>query len=174
MSHYLVAIDPGGSGAVAWRGVNGVLQVEYMPETNEEILGLFTRCVDQYGCNLAVMEDVGTYMPGNSGPAAVTFARHCGNLDMALVATFGPRVRLARPQEWMKAMPLTKFDPVPRTLPEAERRKILGHRKQIRKDEIKQHVQKRFPSIKVTLKNADALGILLWAETTEGIHGQGE
>lgn len=166
-----MAIDPGGSGAVAWRGVNRILYVEKMPDTPEGILALFTKCVDQHGCNLAVMEDVGTYMPGNSGPAAVTFARHCGHLDVALIATFGSKIKMVRPQEWMKAMPLTKHDPISRAVPEGERKKILSERKIQRKNEIKAHVSARFPSMKVTLWNADALGILLWAETNGVANG---
>jgi hypothetical protein len=68
-----------------------------------------------------------------------------------------------RPREWMKEMPLTRFDPISKLTDEKQRKLELARRKTIRKNEIKAFMALKFPMIKVTLKNADALGILWWA-----------
>ena len=93
---------------------------------------------------VAVMENVGGYFPGNSGPASVKFARHCGHIEAACSALYIP-VRKVAPQTWQKF-----FAPVPKE-------------KRDRKQYIADCVRAFYPDLKVTLKTADALGILHWA-----------
>ena len=143
----LLAIDPGASGAIVSRTADGEIRVEKMPDTPMGILELLEDMtvqdakLDDLFC---VVENVGGYRPGNSGPSACKFARHCGHLDMALLATEIPHERVA-PSVWMRA--------VLKTVPSD---------KGERKNAIKADMQRRFPMIKVTLWNADALGMLVY------------
>ena len=174
----MATVDPGATGGVAWYDFEGLTHAEKMPETLDDMVKLFRKIENNNFGIVWYVEKVGTYMPGNSGPAAVTFARHCGHIDAALVA-LGCTVKYITPQKWMKAMELTKFAPFPRisllpslspqekkaatTAYDKEKSKELTRRKTIRKNEIKQFVIARYPIIKVTLKTADALGLLYWA-----------
>jgi len=143
----LIAIDPGASGAIVSRTTEGTIRVEKMPDTPKGILEVLEdmtlldeKMTDLFG----VVENVGGYRPGNSGPSACKFARHCGHLDMALLASEIPHDRVA-PSVWMRAI-----------------MKTVPSDKKDRKNAIKAFVQRRFPSIKVTLWNADALGMLIY------------
>ena len=157
----LISIDPGISGAIACR-VDGKAYVYNMPQTPKDIyLLLLSLKTDGAFCWI---EQVGAYMPGNSGPAAATFARHCGHLDMALIASGIPHDTVL-PRKWEHAViGAPNYPKIPKETPPAVKRQILTKRKTERKNKIKAKMQGLFPDIKVTLKNADALGILAWAE----------
>ena len=137
----LIAIDPGASGAIAWICADGITHAENMPDTFPEIADRIRELRIDLGGAQCVIEKVGTYMPGNSGPAAAKFARHCGHLEMALYCHGIPTTQIT-PQKWMKRLGTFPKD------------------KKARKNAIKTMMATRHPAIKVTLKNADALGIL--------------
>lgn len=140
-----LAIDPGAAGGIAWMDRDGTVQAVKMPEgMTAQVDFLRVLAIDQPEI-IAVMEKVGGYMPGNSGPAAATFARHCGNLDAALYA-ISISVRPVAPNTWMKAMG------VPSKLTKPER-----------KAHLKEKAARRFPHLKVTMATADALMMLAWA-----------
>jgi hypothetical protein len=143
----IMAIDPGMLGGIVMRHPNGEVLSFKMPDTLGD---LWDRL--QYLAPMvkgAVMENVGGYVPGNSGPASVKFARHMGNLEMAL---YGLRISCTRvtPGTWMKSLG------VPAKLEKAERKRW-----------IKDYVQKKFPGHNITLWNADAYGMLLWNDRPE-------
>ena len=142
-----VAIDPGASGAIALHDADGRVAVETMPGTLRDILELLEDWRAQ-GPGKAIIEKVGTYMPGNSGPAACTFARHCGALEMALIAA-GYSWTDVTPQKWQK-----HYGSLPKE--KAERKRAL-----------KEIAQRLYPDIKVTLVNADALLLLRYLTNTE-------
>lgn len=140
-----IAIDPGASGGIATTNSHdGRVVVIKMPDTPKDILELFggLGCMDWQV--RAVMEDVGYHVQGNSATASCKFARHCGHIEMALLAHSIP-FESVRPQKWMKSMG------------------ALPKEKIARKNKIKDLMQRRHPNVKVTLWNADALGILHWA-----------
>ena len=83
-------------------------------------------------------------MPVNSVPAAVKFARHCGHIEAALYALGMPTEQVA-PTVWQKHLGALPKD------------------KRERKRAIKEVMARRYPGLDVTLKTADALGILTWA-----------
>ena len=140
-----LSIDPGAAGGFAWTGSDGTVSAVKMPEgMTAQVDFLRALSAEQPGI-IAVVEKVGGYMPGNSGPAAATFARHCGHLDAALYA-LGISVRQVAPNTWMKAMG------VPSKLTKPER-----------KTHLKEKAARRFPQLKVTLATADALMMLAWA-----------
>jgi len=140
----VLAIDPGASGGFAWTDGNGDVCAVKMPATMTEQLDLLRTLALELQPT-AVMEKVGGYQPGNSGPAAATFARHCGQLEAALYV-LGVPVRLVLPTRWMRAIG------VPAKLEKGER-----------KNAIKEIVARRFPHLKVTLATADALGMLIYS-----------
>jgi hypothetical protein len=154
----LIAIDPGASGGIAWVDTDeAVAHVMSMPEGMTEqadvIRGL--RCS---GCESisAVVEAVGGYMPGNSGPAAASFARHCGNIE-AILYCLGIPTEMVSPKVWQGALG---------SLPKAGKGatgKEKDEAKRERKRAIKEWAARSFPYLPVTLKTADALGILNWA-----------
>lgn len=145
----MIAIDPGASGAIVFDTPDG-LYIEKMPETQRDVFDLLT-LAHLSGNNICTIEKTGGYMPGNSGPAAVKFARMCERVEMGAICC-GLGVDLVPPQKWMKylgALPKDKKD---------------------RKNAIKAAMQRRFPNIKITLWNADALAIYCWAKE----HGRKE
>jgi hypothetical protein len=137
----LLTIDPGLSGGIAWRDTEYEISACPMPEGLTEIVDKLRIIQKENPGIVAVIEKTGTYMPGNSGPGAVTFARHCGHIE-AILCTLGISTIQVTPQKWMKcigALPKEKKD---------------------RKNAIKEWVARRHPEIKVTLKTSDALALL--------------
>ena len=134
----ILAIDPGAKGAMVYK-TQVLLQALNMPKGMTEQIEFIEYC----NPDEIVMEKVGGYMPGNSGPAAVKFARHVGNLEAAIYTLKIP-VKLVAPNVWMKSLGIHAKD------------------KAERKREIRELMQRTYPKIKVTLSNADALGILTW------------
>lgn len=140
----LLAIDPGASGGLAWCDRDGIVYCEPMPEgMTAQVDMLRTLAASLTGIE-ATVERVGTYMPGNSGPAAATFARHCGTLETALYCLGVPTVQVT-PKRWQKyfgALPKDKME---------------------RKRAVKELMSRKHPALSVTLKTADALAILDYA-----------
>lgn len=140
----IIAIDPGASGGIAWVDVDGIVRADPMPEGMSEQIDAIRGLAVMLMPASAVMERVGGYMPGNSGPAACKFARHCGHIEAALYTVGVPSTQVA-PQTWQKSL-----GAMPKDKPE-------------RKRAIRELMARRYPHLKVTLKTADALGILTWA-----------
>jgi hypothetical protein len=137
----IIAIDPGLTGGIAWTDEDGTPKAIAMPEGMTEQAD-FIRSIRTPDC-IAIMERTGTYQPGNSGPASVTFARHCGHLDAILYLLGIPTEQVA-PQTWMKMLG------------------SLPKEKKDRKLAIKEWAARNFPHLSVTLKTADALSIYAW------------
>ncbi len=169
----LIAIDPGVSGGIA-TNKGGVVSAIKMPETPMDIIYFLESLIDDTlerpGNSVkAYVERVGTYMPGNSGPAAVAFARHCGVLDAALLALRIPAV-YPTPRAWMDAfIGKQTYHKMPKAVPQKERLRILAKRKTERKNKIKAKCQALWPELKITLAVADALGILWYGMREEGL-----
>jgi hypothetical protein len=140
----LLAIDPGVNGGLAWVDSDGIVRAEKMPDGPTAIVDKLRELrVD--GVDLFVVEKVGKHMPGNSGIATATFSRHCGLFDGVPYALGYSLLDDPLPNKWMKwlgGVPKDKGD---------------------RKRYIKEHMQRRYPHLRVTLATADALGILTWA-----------
>ena len=140
MSNTIIGIDPGVSGGIAvLKGLK--IETYNMPETFPDIYNLLASIKDEE--TVAILEDVGHGMPGQSSKATAVFARHNGHLEMALYA-LGIRTVKVTPQKWMKHYSNS-----------------LGKSKDFEKREWKNKLkglaQQMFPTVKVTLKNADAI-----------------
>jgi len=141
----LLAIDPGASGGIAWTDEDGCVRAEPMPDRMTALADRISELKYERGTlELAVVEKVGFHVKGNAASASAKFARHVGHVEMALYMTGTPTEQVA-PGVWMRHLG---------TLP-----KDKGDRKRAIRDEM----QRRHPHLKVTLKTADALGILSWA-----------
>ena len=141
----IIAIDPGAAGGIAWTDRDGEAHAEPMPSGMTAQADLLRSLAASLPGAGAVLEKVGGYMPGNSGPAACTFARHCGHLEAALYLLGVPSEQVA-PGVWMKKA----LGALPSEKPE-------------RKRTIREAMARRYPALNVTMKTADALGILTWA-----------
>lgn len=141
----IIAIDPGASGGIAAN--DEAVAAFPMPEGMTDQADLLRALVvSSRGKSVVVyIEKTGTYQPGNSGPAAATFARHCGHLE-AIVYMLGVPLVEVSPQKWQKAIG---------TFPKE---------KKDRKNAIKEAMARLYPHLKVTLKTSDALAILTYAE----------
>ena len=150
MDKIYIGIDPGSNGGIAVSDMlEGELEVIKMPPTFPDIYNtLKEKMKDGREC-VAVLEDVGQGIPGQSSASTAKFARHIGNLEMALYA-LGIRTELVKPQKWMKTYSNTIG---------SSRGKTKGQWK----NALKGEAQRLFPFEKVTMWNADALLILEYA-----------
>ena len=140
----IMAIDPGASGGIAVLTPGNPVVCIKMPSTPMDILDTFRALVERNPGLKCIIERVGGGMPGNSAHNFTTLARHMGHLDMALLAVAIP-TEMVMPAKWMRGIGIpAKMD------------------KTARKNAIKAAMQRRYPAAKVTLWNADALGILTW------------
>jgi hypothetical protein len=140
----ILCIDPGASGGLALLNREGNVEAFPMRDgMTEQIDAIRHIAVTNPGLT-AIIEKVGFHRPGNSAVSTAKFARHCGHLEAALYSVGVPFEDVA-PGTWMKALGALPAD------------------KTARKNAIKEQVARRFPHLDVTLKTADALGMLVWA-----------
>lgn len=144
-----ITIDPGVSGGIAWDGA-ALASCMGMPgsdtETAEEI-GLLYSMRPGVKC---IIEDVPKFV-GKALPGSTIFplAFNCGLIRGIAVSLRMP-VILVRPQDWQKHFRLgTKGDTAGTTE---------------WKNKLKAEAQRRYPHLKVTLKTADALLLLAYAQ----------
>lgn len=141
----IIAIDPGINGGIATLDEDGIVRAIPMPDGMTSIIDTLRNERAQLGPSVrAVIENVGQYRPGNSGPSAVNFARHVGNIESALYCLCIPTEKVT-PQKWQKSLA------------------TFSKEHDERKKQIKELMARRHPDLTVTLKTADALGILAWA-----------
>ena len=141
-----IAIDPGMNGGFAIEDWDEV-QVIKMPDTYPGILDTLHKLSMDMIRPCVVIEDVGYHVAGNNASASCKFARHVGHLEMALYAANMPAQRV-RPVDWQRMFTLPKD-------------------KSERKRKMKELMAAQYPYLKVTDWNADALGILTWANRRE-------
>lgn len=159
----VVATDPGKNGAVVWGTTLEDVQWEKTPDTLQGVWLLHARIRDQFaGCKTPVawLEKNTGYMGGiksstkrkgeeNSEAGGVSpkslyvFGLATGSIAMAQVAA-GFSVRYATPIKWMNAAQISRV---------SKQLMTPGQWK----NHLKSVAVERFPRVKVTLANADAL-----------------
>ena len=149
MGKRLMAIDPGASGGIAWIGARGDVGAVNMPDGMTAQCDKLREMAVTFQDARCVLERVGTYVKGNAVGGACKFARHCGHLEAALYCMSIPVEQVA-PTVWQRSLGALSKD------------------KPTRKREIRELMARRYPHLSVTLKTADALGILTWAIHAEG------
>lgn len=146
MTRYVIGVDPGSMGGVAILDTQGgEMTTVRMPETFPDIFNLFRNIVSDCGSGnvVAYLENVGHGMPGQSSSATAKFARHNGHLEMALYAA-GIRTEMVTPQKWQRSYSNSVGT-------------SKGMEKAAWKNKLKGEAQRLYPSVKVTLWNADAI-----------------
>ena len=141
-----MGIDPGMQGGLVWLDSDGnLLECQKMPPTPQDIL----TALGSYNPENVVcfIEKVGFGMPGQSSKATATFARHCDQLEMALLAKGISTVEVT-PAKWQKHFNLSGKK---------------GESKTSHKNRIKAWAQQRFPQQKkITLAVSDAIAIAVY------------
>ena len=158
----IIAIDPGLSGGIAWSDHNVRGDAVKMPDTPKGILNYLQYLKNIYeenpsadGC-ICYLEKVGP-MPKQGVTSVWTFGEHYGTLQAILLCLEIPKKDVT-PAVWQKAIGATRPS-VPRDATPSQREAA----KREGKHNIKKIVEARFPTLQVTLKTADALGILIYA-----------
>lgn len=154
MNKYVIGIDPGVAGGIAFLDSEGnVVDVTKMPDTRQGILDLLRGYQNENPDLVCYLEDVGHGMPGQSSRATAVFARHCGHLEMALLALSIP-TNTVTPQKWQKSYQLGKS---------SEYAKSEWKRK------LKEKSQQLFPQMgkRITLATCDALLIAEYGRMKE-------
>lgn len=149
---YVIGIDPGQNGGIAVLDMEGtVVEVVRMPETPKDIYDFLGGYLPEDA--VAYLENVGNGMPGQSSSATAKFARHCGHLEMALLAR-NIGTNEVTPQKWQKTYQLGKSS---------------GYKKTEWKRRLKEKCQQLFPSLgkKITLATCDALLIAEYGRKQE-------
>ncbi len=139
----ILAIDPGASGGIAYVDKDGTVRAENMPDGMTAQADRLRELALQLGFPRTILEKTGTHFPGNNASASVKFGRHCGHLE-AICYCYNLPVEQITAGTWMRI-----FGKLPKE-------------KKDRKNIIKDQMQRRYPHLNVTLKTADALGILTW------------
>jgi hypothetical protein len=140
----IAAIDPGGSGGIAWVDWFGEWHAAPIPKAPRDWFELLVELTPVK----ILVEKVGFHRIGNSASSSVKFARTCGLMEGFLIALEIPQEQVV-PSKWMQG--------------------FLGHgnvpkERAARKNAIKAKVQMLRPGVKVTLDTADAVGMLIWYE----------
>ncbi len=151
MSKVVIGIDPGKLGGIAVLDTSGsVVMVSPMPDTPMEIHALLNEYANDSVC---YMENVGHGVPNQSSKATAVFARHCGHLDMALIA-LGIPTNTITPNKWEKSYQLGSSRGIPKTK---------------WKNKLKAKAQQLFPQLgkQITLKTCDALLLAEYGRKSE-------
>jgi len=148
----IIAIDPGSSsGALAIydSAVGKPKCVHNMPGTYLDIWNYLKPYGQECPENVvALMENVGGSRPGNSAKSSHTFAEHVGALKMALLAA-GIPCGLVPPRAWLT----TLFG---ESYPKGSSSSAVRARKHFTRDKM----QRIYPTIEFTLRQADAVAIM--------------
>jgi hypothetical protein len=132
----ILACDPGMGGGFAWTHGTTVAACK-MPETTGDILTLLCEVNPQ----VLVLEDVPKAIFGAGPSSLAVLHRNVGFIEGCAMA-LGVSILRVPPKKWQKAVGMAKR-------PGEEQNKW--------KNRLKEEAQRRFPSVKVTLNNADAL-----------------
>ena len=140
----ILCIDPGAGGGYAVQPPYGMVEASPMPDGMTAQIDAIRAVAANFPGLVAVIENVGFHRPGNSAVSTAKFARHVGHIEAALYTLGVPTITVT-PTKWMAALGSLPAD------------------KTARKNAIKENVARRFPHLTVTLKTADALGMMVWA-----------
>lgn len=132
----ILACDPGMGGGFAWSDGTTVTACK-MPETTGDILSLIRSLRPE----TLVLEDVPKAIFGAGPSSLAVLHRNVGFIEGCAMA-LGVSILRVPPKKWQKAVGMAKR-------PGEEQTKW--------KNRLKEEAQRRFPSVRVTLNNADAL-----------------
>lgn len=144
----IIAIDPGKMGAIVVWAPNEDLKIYKMPETVKQVSNIFAEEKETTRNLLIVIEKVQMWVEDSKGQNR---GKQFG-IDK-MMKNFNSLISAAEINE------ITYITPFPATWQSGLNFRNKGHDKTKRKNDYKQFAQTKFPEIKVTLWNADALCI---------------
>ena len=153
--HTIIAIDPGANGGIAVR-FSEYKEAYPMPDTFGDIIDLFrSRSIYAPSGNIVCYLEKVSGFAGKGRPGAhmFKFGEGFGFLQ-GVIMSASIKLVLVRPQEWQKHFALGTA-------------KACVNKREW-KNKLKAEAQRRFPTLAVTLKTADALLILDYAIAKEG------
>lgn len=142
----IISIDPGSSGSITVFQPTGEIISTKMPDTPKDVFDLLKEAKNNYSVTCYMEKVQG--LPGMGGSPMFNFGKGYGHLEMALLALEIQTVTI-RPQEWQKTLGIGTKGKTSTTE---------------WKNKLKAKAQQLFPSVKVTLWNADALLIGWYAQ----------
>lgn len=150
MSVPICAIDPGMGGGICFYKDGLKVTAVNMPQTAKDLWDYFSYLKDTYGTYLVCIERVNTWKgdsetPGKSFGIEKMLANY--NQIVGIVEANDLPIAEISAVAWQRGLGLY----------------FPGTEKQVRKNKYKRYALTKYPSIKVTLKNADALCILSFA-----------
>lgn len=166
---FLISVDPGKSGGLAWFSPGVGVQACKMPETDESLLRTLRAVADVAQSHPrgfhAYIELVGGYVRkrddddedggAQPGSAMFRFGENAG-LVRGILMGLGATIHMVPPRNWQKPL-FMKKGPSGKTE---------------WKNKLKAAAQRRFPGIKVTLQTADALLLLSFAAALNNVNAQ--
>lgn len=169
MQTHLIAVDPGASGGIAWTDGAGVF-ITNIPETRGDCISLLRGIVAATPVQwTAYHEKITGFIPDGGATMMFEFGRNVERIG-CILETLGVRILEVAPREWQARLALGKVDRQRATADMTLEQKAAvkrhnAHAKQDWKNKLKADAQRRFPGLKVTLKNCDALLILDYARS---------
>lgn len=171
----IVAVDPGKSGAVVVSR-DSVVESFDTPVTRRDCFDLAVRLAKEAFPDRPVVyiEKITGFVAGAGPGQMFQFGEVVERIGCAFEFA-GCRIVEVTPQKWQKHVGIghtpnvaVEKNATPETIMAA--RSANARRKRDRKNQYKAEAQRRFPDVRVTLKNADALLILEYGRWLE--HGQ--
>ena len=145
MTKNILAIDPGKSGGMAWTDGESTL-CRNMPDTVGDLVDTL-HALRLKGIEIAYVEKINGFVKGAGAGQMFHFGQGVGRIEAALYALKFKAIYVT-PQAWQKALSIgAKKD----------------HGKNW-KNHLKDHAQRRYPNVEITLKTADSLLILEYAK----------
>lgn len=171
----IIAIDPGASGAIAWcRNDGSDVHVVPMPETRRDTIDVIKQaCGEPDWQTVCYHEKINPFIPDGGASMMFNFGasvERCG----CIIETLNVRLIEIPPKSWQKELGLggsyrIKVPKKGEATPE-EIKAAKAHNAKAKgewKNKLKEEAQRRFPTLKVTLKTCDALLILDVAKAKE-------
>lgn len=165
-SRTFIAVDPGASGGIAWSNRYGISVVS-MPDTRRGCIDAIDSIIQQHQgeqAPVAYMEKIAPFIPGGGASSMFEFGRNVERIGCVLECK-GIRIVEIIPRSWQKKLGLGNSDRirVSKDMTAAEQKSAKAHNDIAKRDwkrKLKEEAERRFPQIKVTLKNCDALLLL--------------
>lgn len=144
----VIGIDPGASGALAYITARGGVVVHKVKDG--DLAGALSDAEAAGEAQIvAYLENVPTFIAAASKPVHAKLGRAFGYWE-GLLAGRGVRTILVRPQDWQKSLP-----------------GMVAKKGTERKRALRDEAARRFPQVKVTLDNCDALLIADYGQRME-------
>lgn len=172
-----IAIDPGAGGGVAWSNRLGVF-VQPMPDTRRGHIDLFQKILEDADNPVAYIEKVVPFIPGGGASSMFTYGANVERPGCVL-ETLGVRLIELPPKQWQKDLNLGGSNRIagprmPKGLNKQQKKdwttanfdeieRVARHNDIAKRDwkrKLQAEAERRYPELRVTLKNCDALLLL--------------